>query len=46
LPAAEQIFFQAKRQAGALLESAPTLPEPHGSWVRPLELEWTRRYGV
>jgi len=46
LPAAEQIFFQAKKQAGALLESAPTLPEPHGSWVRPLELEWTRRYGV
>ena len=46
LPAAEQLFFQAKKQAGALTESVPTLPEPHGSWVRPLELEWTRRYGV
>ena len=46
LPAAEQLFFQAKKQAGALTESVPTLPEPHGSWVHPLELEWTRRYGV
>ena len=46
LPAAEQVFFQAKPQAGALAQSAPTLPEPHGSWVQPLEQEWTRRYGV
>ena len=46
LPAAEQVFFQAKPQMGALLESAPALAEPHGSWVRPLEQEWARRYGV
>jgi putative thiamine transport system substrate-binding protein len=46
LPAAEQIFFQTKPQAGAVMESAPTLPEPHGSWVHPLEQEWTRRYGL
>lgn len=46
LPAAEQVFFQAKPQVGALAQSAPTLPEPHGSWVQPLEQEWTRRYGV
>ena len=46
LPAAEQIFFQTKPQAGAVMESALTLPEPHGSWVHPLEQEWTRRYGL
>ncbi len=46
LPVAEQVFFQAKPQAGALAQSAPALPEPHGSWVQPLEQEWTRRYGV
>ncbi len=46
LPAAEQVFFQAKPHAGAILESAPALPEPHGSWVHPLEQEWTRKYGV
>jgi putative thiamine transport system substrate-binding protein len=46
LPPAEQVLFQTKRQAGALLDTSPALPEPHGSWVNPLELEWTRRYGV
>ncbi len=46
LPAAQQLFFQMKPQAGTLAQSAPALPEPHGSWVRPLEQEWTRRYGV
>jgi putative thiamine transport system substrate-binding protein len=25
--------------------SAPALPEPHGSWVEPLEREWLKRYG-
>jgi putative thiamine transport system substrate-binding protein len=23
----------------------PTILEPHGSWVDPLEKEWLRRYG-
>jgi putative thiamine transport system substrate-binding protein len=23
----------------------PTLPEPHGSWVEPVEREWLKRYG-
>lgn len=31
---------------GALVESVPTLPEPHASWVGPLEVAWSRRYGV
>jgi putative thiamine transport system substrate-binding protein len=46
LSATERAFFSAKPQPGQLLHTAPTLPEPHGSWVRPLEQEWSRRYGV
>ena len=46
LSATERAFFSAKPQPGQLLHTAPTLPEPHGSWVRPLEQEWTRRYGM
>jgi putative thiamine transport system substrate-binding protein len=46
LSATERGFFSAKPQPGQLLRTAPTLPEPHGSWMRPLEQEWTRRYGI
>ena len=46
LSAAERALFGAKPQAGQLAQTAPALPEPHGSWVRPLEQEWVRRYGV
>ena len=46
LSATERAFFSAKPQPGQLLHTAPTLPEPHGSWMRPLEQEWTRRYGI
>ena len=46
LPAAERALFTATRVAGSVLEPAPALPEPHASWVEPLEREWTRRYGV
>lgn len=38
--------FDASRVPGAVLRPAPALPEPHASWVDPLEREWTRRYGV
>jgi putative thiamine transport system substrate-binding protein len=41
----EQLPFKTKVQAGQLSASAPALPEPHGSWVQPLEQEWLRRYG-
>jgi len=46
LPVAEQALFKAKPQAGQLVTSGPPLPEPHGSWVPALELEWARRYGM
>ena len=45
LAPADQSSFKTKVQAGQLSASAPTLPEPHGSWVQPLEQEWLRRYG-
>jgi putative thiamine transport system substrate-binding protein len=46
LAPADQAFFRMEPKAGQLPEMAPALPEPHGSWVQPLEQEWTRRYGV
>ena len=46
LPTAERALFAATRVAGSVLQPAPALPEPHASWVEPLEREWTRRYGV
>ena len=45
LPAAERAQFAAKAFPGQVAQFAPTLPEPHGSWVDPLEKEWLRRYG-
>jgi len=46
LAAAERaLFAQAGGAPGQLTQSAPVLPEPHGSWVEPLEREWQRRYG-
>ena len=45
LPAKHQALFSAQTLPGQVRQSAPTLPEPHGSWVEPLEKEWTRRYG-
>jgi putative thiamine transport system substrate-binding protein len=40
------LFAEAARAPGVVAEPAPVLPEPHGSWVDPLEREWLRRYGV
>ncbi len=45
LPSAQRALFSAPALPGQVRQSAPTLPEPHGSWVEPLEKEWTRRYG-
>jgi putative thiamine transport system substrate-binding protein len=45
LPPAERARFGAKPALGQLEQPMPTLPEPHGSWVDPLEREWLRRYG-
>jgi putative thiamine transport system substrate-binding protein len=46
LPADLRAAFDAARVPGAVQRPAPTVPEPHGSWVEPLEREWARRYGV
>ena len=45
LPAAERGRFAAKPLPGQVEQVMPTLPEPHGSWVEPLNKEWLRRYG-
>jgi putative thiamine transport system substrate-binding protein len=45
LPTAEKERFSAKPLPGQVTQFAPTLPEPHASWVDPLEKEWLRRYG-
>jgi putative thiamine transport system substrate-binding protein len=46
LSAAEQALFAAKSAPGQVHNAAPAIPEPHGSWVDPLEKEWLKRYGV
>jgi putative thiamine transport system substrate-binding protein len=46
LSAKEQTLFTAKRAPGQVQHAAPALPEPHGSWVEPLEKEWLARYGA
>ena len=46
LSAAERALFTAAAAPGQVGRAAPTLPEPHGSWVDPIEREWTRRYGA
>lgn len=39
-------LFNAARAPGQVEKFAPVIPEPHGSWVDPLEKEWLRRYGA
>jgi putative thiamine transport system substrate-binding protein len=46
LTAKEQALFTGKSAPGQVLRPAPALPEPHGSWMEPLEKEWLRRYGA
>lgn len=46
LPAAERTLFQAAPLPGQVKQTAPALPEPHASWVEPIEREWVRRYGT
>lgn len=45
LPAAERARFAAAAARGQVEQPAPTIAEPHGSWVDPIEKEWLRRYG-
>ena len=46
LPATDQALFKSAIRPGQLLKTAPTLPEPHASWVDALEKEWVRRYAA
>jgi putative thiamine transport system substrate-binding protein len=45
LPFAQRAAFSAPALPGQVRQPAPALIEPHGSWVEPMEKEWTRRYG-
>ena len=42
----DRALFTAKPAAGQAKLAAPAIPEPHGSWVDPLEKEWLKRYGA
>lgn len=44
-PEQRRLFAEAGNLPGVVQRPAPVLPEPHGSWVEPLEREWLRRYG-
>ena len=39
-------LFTGSRAPGQVEKFAPVIPEPHGSWVDPIEKEWLRRYGA
>ncbi|NBS48822.1 MAG: ABC transporter substrate-binding protein [Betaproteobacteria bacterium] len=45
LPAADKARFTSAARPGQVEQPAPVMPEPHGSWVDPIEREWLRRYG-
>lgn len=46
LTAEERALFGTGEPApGKVREPQPVWPEPHGSWVEPLEAEWLRRQG-
>jgi len=44
LPAADRARFDTGDLPGLVTAPAPTLPEPHASWVDPIEREWARRH--
>jgi putative thiamine transport system substrate-binding protein len=46
MSAKDQTLFAGRSAPGQVHNAAPTIPEPHGSWMEPLEKEWLRRYGV
>ena len=46
LPATERARFAGAALPGQVEQVMPTIPEPHGSWVDPLEREWLKRYGA
>jgi putative thiamine transport system substrate-binding protein len=44
--AQDAALFNAAKAPGQVEKFAPVIPEPHGSWVDPIEKEWLRRYGA
>jgi putative thiamine transport system substrate-binding protein len=46
MSATDAARFSSVAVPGQVDRSAPVLPEPHGSWVDPIEKEWLRRYGA
>ena len=46
MAAQDSARFSAAPAPGQVERFAPVIPEPHGSWVDPLEKEWLRRYGA
>jgi putative thiamine transport system substrate-binding protein len=46
LPAIERARFASAALPGQVEQVMPAIPEPHGSWVDPLEREWLKRYGA
>ncbi len=45
LSATERARFNTAPLPGQVEQTMPTILEPHGSWVDPMEKEWLRRYG-
>lgn len=46
LPPEQRALFAENASApGMVRQPAPVWPEPHASWVEPIEREWQRRYG-
>jgi putative thiamine transport system substrate-binding protein len=46
MSASDAALFNAAKAPGQVEKFAPVIPEPHGSWVDPIEKEWQRRYGA
>ncbi len=46
LDAAARALFTSQSAAGSVTAPAPTIPEPHGSWVPLIEAAWLERYGA
>ncbi|MBS7807447.1 ABC transporter substrate-binding protein [Variovorax sp. PCZ-1] len=46
MSATDAALFTASRAPGQVEKFSPVIPEPHGSWVDPMEKEWLRRYGA
>lgn len=46
LSPADRALFKGGDAPGAVKAPAPTIPEPHGSWVPLIEAAWLERYGV